>query len=346
MPSFSLSSMMPVEELFPMLVAGHVVVGDEERRDALPVVLADDRLEIVGVAEPALAALHVDDGAERALERAAAAEIEARLLALVAGQRGGRQMRRRRVLDARQIVHVVVERLQRAVPGIAQHLVEPAFLGLAGIDRDAHVHGFLDLGRHDRQHRQAAGGMEAAHRHRQAGLEELAGEVDGVRELVGLHADQADQALAARRARSRAMMRSARTRVLVSSIGLMTMSTSGPSTAPLAAVLAQAIERGEGIGRDVGAQPGDRIAVVVVVRRLDQHQLEGLLHCPAHYGFSPPIRVRHAFRPRDGLLSAKSYHERGERARLYDYIQGNEYLRSGNVNRPSAHSPALAAISA
>ena len=78
MPSFSLSSMMPVEELFPVAVAGHVVVGDEERRDALLVVLADDRLEIVGVAEPALAALHVDDGAERALERAAAAEVEAR----------------------------------------------------------------------------------------------------------------------------------------------------------------------------------------------------------------------------------------------------------------------------
>jgi hypothetical protein len=90
----------PVEELLPVLVAGHVVVGDEERRDALAVVLADDGFEVVGVAEPALAALHVDDGAERALERAAASEVEARLLALVARQRGRRQVRRRRVLDA------------------------------------------------------------------------------------------------------------------------------------------------------------------------------------------------------------------------------------------------------
>ena len=39
--------------------------------------------------------------------------------------------------------------------------------------------------------------MEAAHGHRQAGLEEVAGEIDGVRELVGLDADQADQGLAA-----------------------------------------------------------------------------------------------------------------------------------------------------
>ena len=54
----------PVEEEFPVLVAGHVVVGDEERRDALLVVLAHDRFEIVGSAKAALAALHVDDGAE------------------------------------------------------------------------------------------------------------------------------------------------------------------------------------------------------------------------------------------------------------------------------------------
>ena len=32
----------------------------------------------------------------------------------------------------RQIVQVIVERCQLAVPGIAQHLIEPAFLGFAG----------------------------------------------------------------------------------------------------------------------------------------------------------------------------------------------------------------------
>jgi hypothetical protein len=67
-------------------------------------VLADDRLEVFGAAEPALAALHVDDGAERALERTAAAEIEARLLAGVAFQRRRRQVRRRLVPEARQVV--------------------------------------------------------------------------------------------------------------------------------------------------------------------------------------------------------------------------------------------------
>jgi hypothetical protein len=81
----------PVEEVLPVLVAGHVVVGDEERRDALLVVLAHDRLEVVGGAEPALAALHVDDGAERALERAAAARSKLEFLpSLRASAAGGR----------------------------------------------------------------------------------------------------------------------------------------------------------------------------------------------------------------------------------------------------------------
>ena len=42
----------------------------------------------------------------------------------------------------RQIVHVVVERLECALPGVAQHLVEAA-LGLAGEQRDAEIHRFL-----------------------------------------------------------------------------------------------------------------------------------------------------------------------------------------------------------
>ena len=46
--------------------------------------------------------------------------------------------------------------------------------------------------------------MEAADDHRDAGGAELAGEVERARELVGLHADQADEA-AARRCGSRAM---------------------------------------------------------------------------------------------------------------------------------------------
>ena len=281
-----------------MLVAGHVVVGDEERRDALLVVLADDRFEIVGGAETALAALHVDDGAERALERAAAAEVEARHPALVARQRRRRQVRRRGASEVRQVVHVVVERLHRAVHRVAQHEVEAAFLGLAGEDRDAHVHGFLDLGRRYRQHRQAARHVEAADRHRQATqLQELAGEVDRVRELVGLDADQADESLAAA-----AFDLGQKPVGTDAGIGLVDRVDDdvdvGAQNFARAAILAQPVERGEGIGRNVRPQPSDRIAIIVVMSRLDQDQMKlRTLYGTAHRGLLQRQNPRAASSP-------------------------------------------------
>ena len=107
-----------VEQRLPVAVAGEIVVGDEEALDALRDVLADDPLEIVGRAEPALAALHVDDGAERALIGTAAAEIDARQRTGRAAHVLARQDRRRLALQRRQVVHVVVERL-RALPAQA-----------------------------------------------------------------------------------------------------------------------------------------------------------------------------------------------------------------------------------
>jgi hypothetical protein len=62
-----------------MLVAREIVIGDEEFLDSLPRVVPDDRFEIIGRAEPALAALYVDDRTKRTLKRTAAAE-SARIL--------------------------------------------------------------------------------------------------------------------------------------------------------------------------------------------------------------------------------------------------------------------------
>ena len=85
-----------------------------------------------------------------------------------------RQDRRRLALQRRQVVHVVVQRRQRAGPGVAQHRVEPAVLGLAGKERDAQRLRRLHFRRHLRQHREAAGDVEAADRDRQSGGEERA----------------------------------------------------------------------------------------------------------------------------------------------------------------------------
>src|SRR4029077_126913 len=66
-----------VEDRLPVAVAGEIVVGDEKAGDVLRGVGAHDRLDVVGGAIARLAPLDVDDGAEAALERAAAAGVEA-----------------------------------------------------------------------------------------------------------------------------------------------------------------------------------------------------------------------------------------------------------------------------
>src|SRR5207245_2529971 len=66
----------PIKQRLPVPVAGEIVVGDEEALDALRAIFPDDPLQIVRRAEPALAALHVDNCAERTLIRAPAAEID------------------------------------------------------------------------------------------------------------------------------------------------------------------------------------------------------------------------------------------------------------------------------
>jgi hypothetical protein len=53
-----------IEDRLPVLVAGEIIVGDEEAPDARGPVTFDQMLDIVRRAPPRLAALHVDDGAE------------------------------------------------------------------------------------------------------------------------------------------------------------------------------------------------------------------------------------------------------------------------------------------
>ena len=167
------------------------------------------RFEIVGGAEAALAALDVDDRAEAALERAAAAEIEARPLPDVALERSPAAGTASATLgDARQVLEIVVDRLQRAVPGVAQHLVEPALLGLAGEERAcpcpcaSWISGGISCSI-DRQPETwkppITTGSPAARNSRARSTARG--------ELVRLHADQADQRPCRRGARNRAMIR-------------------------------------------------------------------------------------------------------------------------------------------
>ena len=121
-----------IEQRFPVAVAGEIVVGDEKSPDVLGIVVADDLLHVVRRTESALAPLHVDDGAEGALVWTAATEIHARERSSRPADVASRQNWRRFPLQIGQMIHVIVERRKPAIPGIPEHLVEAAFLGLPG----------------------------------------------------------------------------------------------------------------------------------------------------------------------------------------------------------------------
>ncbi len=180
----------PVEDRLPVLVAGEIVVGDEVADDPLGVVVPDNRLDVVGRPPSRLAALDIDDSAERALERTAAPSIEAGVGAEGAVDHLGRQVRRRGAFQGGQVVHEVVDRLQPPGDRVADDLDQAPFLGLAGEDEAPQIQGLLNVGLDPRQHRQGAGDVEAADADSYAPGAEVTGDFQCAGKLVGLHAHQ------------------------------------------------------------------------------------------------------------------------------------------------------------
>ncbi len=104
----------------------------------------------------------------------------------------GRHERHGRLLDARQVVHEVVERRQGPCHGVAEDGIEPP-LQFAGKERDAHLLGQLELGVLPAQHRDHTRHMEAADCHLDALRPQGPGNVEGSGKLVGLDTDQHHQ---------------------------------------------------------------------------------------------------------------------------------------------------------
>ena len=173
-----------VKQRFPVVIAGEIVVGNEESLDALGVVRADRFFEVVGRAIAALATLNIDDGAEGALVGAAPAQIDARHRSGCAADVLTRQDRRGLPCERRKMVHVVVERCQGAVPGIAQDLIEPTLLRLAGEEGNAERLRLAHILGHLGKHGDAAGNVEAADANGQSGSQEGPGEVNGAGKLI------------------------------------------------------------------------------------------------------------------------------------------------------------------
>ena len=231
---------------------------------------AHKALDVVGGAIARLAALHIDDGAERAEERTAAPGVEARDDADRASDPIARQERIGCALERGQIIEVIVDRLQGSRRGVAQHLVEPA-LRLAGEQRNAEIERLVERIRPLRQHREATRDMEAADADLDACRPQGTGEVQHMRELVRLDADKADEAEAARLLDlpGDAVRADAR-------IGLVDRENLDVDVFAerlgLHRLLRDAEEARERIGRQRRFHPLDDVAVVVVMRRLDQKQ--------------------------------------------------------------------------
>jgi len=260
-----------VEQNLPVAVAGEIVVGNEEPIDPLRPIFPDDLLEVVRRAEAALATLHVDDGAEGALVGAAAAKVDAGVFPRGAHDVLVGQDRRRLAFERGQMVHVVVERLELAVPRVAQHDVEPSLLRLACEERDSERLRLFQLRRQLGQHCEAPRDVEAADADRNPFGAELPGDVEGARVLVRLHPDDADQDLpaAALEIANDAGGKHAPIRFVV---GLDGEVDAGTEHLALLRVLGEAVHAGERVGRQRRAIPLNGIAAVVVMGRLDQNK--------------------------------------------------------------------------
>ena len=181
------------------------------------------------------------------------------------------QDRRRLAIERWQIVHEIVERLHLAAPRVAKHLIEPMLFRCACEQSYAACLRLFELGRHFGQHGDAARHMKPADTDLNAGVAELAREVHRAGILIRLHADDADQRppTAPLQVADDPFRMDAPVGVI---IGLDGELDSWPQSLTLPRVLDQTVHAGKGVGRQRRAEPLDRIAVVVVVRRLDENE--------------------------------------------------------------------------
>src|SRR5208282_2672970 len=257
-----------IENRLPVLVAREVVIGDEEAFHALRRVRPNQPLDIVGAAMARLAPLYVDDRAEAATEGASPARVEASERTGVSLYVPCGKERQRLALHCGQVGHEVVKRLESVLERGGQQVVEAIF-GLAREQGDPARHRVLHLGRHFGQHRDASADMEAADRRLDSRGAQLRRNIDGTRELVGLHADHQHET-AIRIARETADYRPHRNLAVGLVVRFDLDIDLGAEYMTIARVQRQTIDTRQRIRRYETAPPLDNVAVVVVVRRLDQ----------------------------------------------------------------------------
>ena len=186
------------EDRTPARIAREVVVGEEEVVGAqLGAAGLDGGREGDRVAGAHRPPLHVDDGTERASERTPAAGVQRGEMSI--DELPGHapvEARHRRVRQGGLSVDEIVDGRERAGGSIGKYLA-PGLLHLPGDQGDPVVEKAPQLAGNVASRHQHSRDMKPADEHIQAQRTEPSGQVRGARKLVGLHADQTDQDLAA-----------------------------------------------------------------------------------------------------------------------------------------------------
>ena len=153
-----------------------------------------------------------------------------------------------------------------------QQFIESAF-SLARKQRDPEIHRFTQICRQVRQHREAPAHVESADANRDAGCAQRTGDVHGARKLISLDTHQTDERAAPTCANLTNHPVGANPRVRFIPGGDHDLDGIAERT-PIGAVPGQPVHRRQRIGRNGRARPLDNVAVVIVVRRLDEKELE------------------------------------------------------------------------
>jgi hypothetical protein len=258
-----------VEDFFPILVPGEIVVGNKETVQPLGHVLADKALHIVRGTPARLASLDVDDCAERTLEWATASRVKARHRACRPDRANRRNERQRLIFDVREVRHEIVKRLELLRVSIVEHHLHPPFR-FSGKERNAHRLRPMHIGIVPAHHAQNSRDMEPADPHLDSAIYQTLRQVERMRELVRLHPDQHHHSRARVLDHPRQFLRPDPRVRLIERMNLDLHIRS--ERMPLLTIPRQPINRRQRVRRNRRSEPLDHITVVIVVRRLYENQ--------------------------------------------------------------------------
>ena len=184
----------------------------------------------------------------------------------------GREKGNDATFQSRQIIHEIVQWSHLAPIRLLQQGVEPT-LQFAGKERNAQIHGLLQIRGNAGQHRQTSAYVETTDADLYVLRSELAREVHGPGKLVGLYSHECNEAVPTRFMNH--LSKFVGTDPIMGFIkGLQTKLDVFPQDLPLGAVERQAVQDRQAIRRHRRTHPLNYISINVVMRRLNENEMK------------------------------------------------------------------------